>query len=313
MKQNDNFKILILLSQGLGLLGTLIGVFLGSFYWLNGSIIFAGLISMVSVGAMYFLVDQFCKAKIDRPRSGYPNKVLLMFGIYGVFSILVSFMVLHFYNVEFLEKAELITKGTEKITGLNRIYNAFTSKSTTWTEDFHADLENVVKDLQNGRNVDGNTTILISKPYNFEKIDIDNWKGVRGSNLTKKINASKDEYNTTINSITTNRLGDSSYFDENRNIIENWNRLSLINTFNDLDTRIKDDYRYLEKQLAEFTQNEETALEVNIGLLTEPTLISNPKLLAQKHKGVSTLLVLLGFQLLILLPFLLTPGRSFGK
>jgi len=313
MKQSNNFTILVLLSQGIGLLITLIGTFFGSFYWLNGSIIFGALISLVSVFSMYFLVGQFCRAKSERPRSGYPKKILLMFGIYGLVSIIVSFMVLHFYNVEFLEKNEIISQGVTKINGLNQIYDDFESKSKNWTEDMNSEIESLVKEIQQGRNVDDNETNLMNPPFNFNKNEILDWKNSTGSSLTKKININKDVYLARVDKIVSSRLGgDTAYFNRNKNIIENWDRISLISTIKDLDNRIKEDYRFLEDNLAIFTQNEVTTLDVEIESLTQHLNISEPKNLAQKHKGISTIMVLIGFQLLILLPFLLTRGRNFG-
>ncbi|NBO86600.1 MAG: hypothetical protein EBV00_00325 [Burkholderiaceae bacterium] len=315
MKRAGNLKFLVFLSQAIGLLITLIGTFLGAFYWLKGSIIFASLIAVFSVGIMYFFVNQFCRAKAQRGRTGYPNKILLMFVLYGVISIVVSLMVLHCYNVEVLEKEEIKKQGQMKVNGLKQIYDNFKLKSTNWIEDYHLELETTIKELQQGRSVTANTQKLEKTPFNFEAKEIQEWKtGSRGAGLTTLINEHKKVYQKSINDSYTNRLGgDTTYFNRNQDVFTRWNRLALFNAIIDLDQRIVEDYQFLNAKIANFTQNEITKLDVNIESMTQPLEISNPTALAQKHKGLSTIFIVLGFQLLILLPFLLTSGRSFGK
>jgi hypothetical protein len=56
---------------------------------------------------MYYLVIFFCKEKENRRKKGYPPIFYYLFVVYAVMSIILSFLVLHFYNVEFNEKEEL--------------------------------------------------------------------------------------------------------------------------------------------------------------------------------------------------------------
>lgn len=313
MIKDKKMQLFVQISQGLGLLLTLIGSFLGSFYWLEGSVLFAGFISILSVAAMYLLIQQFCEAKRNRSRSGYKPLTILFFGIYAIISIVVSFLVLHFYHVEFLEKENIKSQGILKVNGLHSIYNSFETKAGDWCEGWKLDLAATVSDIKNHINESSGRQQLKEKPYGFTVKEINDLVVKEGTASTKNINELHKELKQVFKDSLNTLIGDSNYFATKLIVFNQWDRMALISTLMDLETRVKNDYLHLQNILKNQTYEEEGSLDISIAPLTNTTLISSPIELAKKHKGLMTILVLLGFQLLILLPFLLTPGRSFGN
>jgi hypothetical protein len=79
----------------------------------------------------------------------------------------------------------------------------------------------------------------------------------------------------------------------------------------ELDSKITEDYEALNGLLKEKSANN-FKLTVSQQPYLKESMLQKPMQLASKHIGVSTILVLLVFQLIILLPYFLTKGRNYG-
>lgn len=317
--RTEKLKLFILLSQAFGLLVTLLCSFLGGLYIFDGEWLYAFPISIFFVVVMYYLVIFFCKEKENRKKKGYPPIFFYLFGLYAILSIVLSFFVLHFYNVEINEKEEIQQAGLNKVEGLKQIYQGYDDKYN----DFLLQTETQLNEKINQYQVTPNNRIAILSelnecPYFMDKPGVNSLsQNADISTAVKTIIASRKIVfqNTKTSTLSKNNSVKASDFNEfiekQTSIINEWDRLSIGNSIYELNDRITTDYQPLNDFLKQ-KSCDLYSIEFNTQIYTDETLIAKPFDLAAKHLGPMTLLVLLFFQLLILLPYFLTKGRIYG-
>lgn len=317
--RQEKLKLFILLSQAFGLLITLLCSFIGALYIFDGEWLYAFPISIVFVVSMYYLVVFFCKEKENRRKKGYPPIFYYLFGVYAIMSIILSFLVLHFYNVEINEKAEIQSTGMKKVEGIDLIYKTYDQQYDNFLTNLEADINAKVTTYINypeKRIFISNT--LNASPYNLDDAFLNTIINSNSPTDEVSINMGyrRSEFlKTKNNTLTQNKSNTIDSFDEfiaeQKNIIEGWDRFSIGKSLSDLDKRITEDYTALNDYLMKRTAN-----NYKIGVETQnylgETLMNKPFDLAAKHFGPMTLIVLVFFQILILLPYFLTRGKIFG-
>ena len=302
---------LILILQAIGLLLSFVTIFLGALYAFNGSVAIAALISLFFVVSAFYLISYFIAEKLKRKRKGYPNATYLLFGVYGILSIVASFFVLHYINVEFFEKEEIQNTGNEKLKGLELFYKEYDNITNDFCETTKSNIV-LATGVTSINDIDAATmAYLKDTPINLDDDLIKSFINA-GVNRTSTIETNKiaglrlDFTNKKIQLL----IDSASFFDRKKDIIDHWNRLKIAETMNDLTERIVNDHDQLSKFLIE--KNVPYPLPSQAPYLKE-TLMNKPIDLASKHLGAMSFLILLLFQFLVLLPYFLTRGRQFGS
>jgi hypothetical protein len=298
-------KNFVLLLQAVGLLLTLVSSFLGALYIFNGSLFIAFLLSMIIVVAMFYLVSYFIKEKMNKKLKGYPPMTYYLFIVYGLFSMVVSFFVIHCVNVEFFEKDEIKRIGLNKLNGLDVFYKTYDLSSQKFCDLKKTNISTLVV---------SNPDKLLGKPYNLLLDDI---KAINNLDPVEQETYIND--NIMVGAYIYFKYekmkiqADSNYISQSRNVIENWDRINVSSTLKELNSRIIEDHEKLSAILK--TKCEPMLykkLPPQIAYLEE-SLIDKPLVLASKHLGAATLFTLLAFQLMILLPYFITRSRQFGS
>ena len=317
--RQEKLKLFILLSQAIGLLVTLLCSFIGALYIFDGEWLFAFPISIVFVVAMYYLVIFFCKEKENRRKKGYPPIFYYLFGLYAVMSILLSFLVLHFYNVEFNEKEEIQKIGTTKLQGIEQIYRTYDNQSEAFLERLETDINKQITAYKNfPQNKLSIETSLQVCPYNLDRTSINTLAGSANVSASIKENIAirkkgfLNNKQKALNNESSLNVGSyEAYLSDQKNVIEGWDRFNIGKSLRDLNERISSDYSSLNDYLTQKSCNNYSIQFDTQNYLAE-TLMDKPFDLASKHMGPGTLVVLLLFQLLILLPYFLTKGKMYG-
>jgi hypothetical protein len=308
------------MAQGLGLLVTLIGSFVGGIYMFNGEWLYAFPLSLLFVVALYYLVIFFCKEKENRRRKGYPKIFYYLFGAYGLLAMVLSFFVLHFFNVEINEKTEIQDAANRKIETLKGIYSSYDNQY----QQFLVALETTMNYelIQLSKDLSKSTTTkarLKQSPYNLDGSDVD--RIVNSPNISNQIktilNSRSLEFdNKKIDVLSKNRTRRVTNFDDyiknQKKVISSWDRFSIAGTIAELNSRISVDYEALNDYLTSQTDSQ-YSIALNSDLNQDETLISQPVTLSSKHMGPGSLLFLVFFNILILLPYFLTRGKTFGN
>jgi hypothetical protein len=309
--QTENLKLFIKLIQALGLGVTLLSSFYGGVYLFGGHWEYAFPVSIICVVALYYLVIHFCQAKEARRKKGYQPLFYYLFGAYGVLSIFLSFLVLHFYNVEINEKDEIQKIGMNKLYGLKSVYKNFDEEA----DSLFVTMSSVVlADINESINHGTPLKDFSEAPYELNSDAIERLKAAASVNkLSDALGQIMGQRRNRLSAKKVNLLGqtDEEYFGQNELYIKNWNRLRITATLNDLDQRIINDYKQLNGEL-EKVSGGTYSITVSTSEFLKNSLLNEPLNLAGKHMGIMTFIVLLFFQLLILLPYFLTKGRSYG-
>jgi hypothetical protein len=317
--RNERLKIIIIGTQAVGLIVTLISSFIGGLYIFKGEWLYAVPISIIFVVSIYYLVIFFCREKENRRKKGYPPIFFYLFGLYAIMSIVLSFFVLHFYNVEMNEKQEIQSNGTNKINGVKLIYTSYDEQYNDFLNKLEADINSKITSYNNYPNTRISiSNDLLSAPYNLDQVSINSIAGSTSPSNAVKTNIDirrqgfinhKQKILTNENKI--NLSSHEEFIDEQKNIIDNWDRLQIGKSLNELNERINKDYVGLNNYLIDKTNNN-YKIDFEIKNYINQTLMDKPLILASKHFGIGSILVVLMFQLLILLPYFLTRGRMFG-
>jgi hypothetical protein len=312
---SNRIKFYILLAQSLGLLVTLIGSFLGGLYIFNGQWLFALPVSLFFVACMYYLVVYFCREKEKKKKRGYPSLFYYLFALYAVISIALSIFVLHFYHVEFLEKKEIQRIGLKKLEGLKLLYKEYDNSYASFIDNKKA---NIIEKLKDYKKTTARKKKIIEEelavsPYFIDQDMITSL--LRTPDITKNVEEfmrpSSNKFEHFKNQLLQTS-GSNEFIQKNETILNQWDRFALVKSLNDLNKRVTNDYDQLNKQLITNSTPEYAIQNFAPQIYTEETLINKPIELASKHLGPITLLVLLAFQMLILLPYFLTKGRNYG-
>ena len=310
----DRIKLFIILSQALGLLVTLICSFLGGIYIFNGQWLFAFPVSLLFVITLYYLVIYFCKEKENRKKRGYPPAFYYLFGAYGIISLVLSLFVLHFFNVEVNEKASVQEIGHKKIAGLKLLYSEYDKNYTNFLSTASIQINSLLTDYKN--NVANRTSIeatLAAKPLN---IDGQNLTSIlANSSPATAVNGQLAQRKLGFQQFKNQILGSNTetFIKTQSSIITNWDRFKLVNSLVDLNDRLTKDYEDLNGNLVDKINNTYAITGFNPAVYKDESLINKPLTLAAKHLGPMSLVVLLFFQVLILLPYFLTKGRIYGR
>lgn len=318
--RNEKLKLYIVLSQAVGLLVTLLCSLLGGLYIFDGEWLYAFPLSIVFVVFMYYLVIFFCKEKENRRKKGYPPIFYYLFGVYAVMSIILSFFVLHFYNVEINEKEEIQNFGMKKINGIEQIYKSYDKQYESFLTNLESDINAQITSYINYPDQRiGISNTLSGAPYNLDMSTITTMANAANpaQEVSININYARQGFINARNE-ALNRGSDKTiksfeeFIQAKRNIIEGWDRFNIGESLSDLDKRISQDYTALNTYLLNRSSNN-YQISVETQAYLGDTMMNKPFDLAANNFGPMTLIVLVFFQVLILLPYFLTRGKSFGN
>jgi NADH:ubiquinone oxidoreductase subunit 6 (subunit J) len=310
--RQNNFKLYIQLVQAFGLILTLLFSFIGGLYMFSGNMLLAGLFSVIFVVAIYYLIIKFCWEKENRKRKGYPTSFYALFGLYAFINLTLSVFVLHFVNVEFFEKEEIKKIGLNKVKGLEDIYSDYETQYLTFTSTLESQFITNINALKSDPNNSSVRATLNAQPFNCDNGCISSL--ISQPNLVQALQKRTALLNDEFALKPLELIGENKeeYFEKAKQNITNWNRLEITSTMEQLNSKITADNEALNNELKMRTANT-CQLSVPQKSFMQNSLINHPIDLAKKHLGVSSIIVILLFQLFILLPYFLTKGRQFGS
>jgi len=301
-------KTLILFVQAMGLLLTMLTTFLGALYIFKGNYFIAFPISILFVVMMYYLVSYFIKEKEKKKRKGYPPKTYYFFVLYGLLSMVVSFFVLHCVNVELFEKEEIKKIGLLKLQGLEEFHKEYTISYN----DFCDKLRTNASTLLSNKSPE-NVEKLKAPPFNLNDKELEDIyeysPGIDTAIRMMKITPLRNDFKTKQAELLENK---EDFFSQHKTVLESWDRLKISATISELNEKITADYSALNQTLKNLTADNKKLKASQTPYLAD-VLIDKPLLLANKHLGLASLIVLVLFQILILLPYFLTQGRQYGS
>lgn len=271
MKQK-NYAFVDIVS-GIFLLVLFFSNFLALLYITDGNIVFSGLISFFIAVLYFFVVEQMRKNKEALIRQGYKHFSLLFVGFFTVLSFCSFILMSHFINVEFNAKKQVQEEAKQKIQLVNDLVTEYDRRSRT-------DLQNYQSTLANNKPQSIVTATV--RPY---ALKVDNTNEFLNTELTKN----NEKF---------------------LKVFQNWNRLSIMKTYTNLNQYVDESLKLVNDKLAELPVDK-SPIELTIFNKNQLPL-NSPSELNQFYppKYGFTLVILLIIHLGILLAYFLQETRD---
>jgi hypothetical protein len=261
------------LVSGIFLLILFFSNFLALLYITEGNMVFSGLISFFIAVLYYFTVELMKKNKESLIRQGFKHFSLLFIGFFLLLSLVSFILMAHFLNVEFNAKEKVQQEAQQKLQLVSDFVAEYDNRSQTDLDDYSSSLN----EPQN---------IVLAKVGVYDK-------KVAASKifLKKELTKNNEKFNK---------------------VFQNWQRMSVMKTYTNLNEYIKKSKEIVDKKLAELPVNK---APIKRSQLPENSLpLNNPFQLNDEYPpnyGL-TIGVLLFLHIGILLSYFLTKTRGSG-
>ena len=304
MGKDNQGKLIVSLSQYLGLIVMMSSLFLGLIYWTDGNLIASIPITVALAAIIYILVDYFIKEKNTIARGGYRTSTIFLFFIYIALSFPISIICLHAINVEVFEKENIQNIGNKRIECIDKMEEDYAEKRDNMMIDWTAELENNVSTYLNTRS-NGSKAVLEAEPYNLpiELLDASSKNNMIGQ-WTEQMNRNFDDRLDIIQKKSAKVVSNS------KKALKNWDRFNINEQFNLLDEQVRKSKKELDESFIEITRRD---LNMDITpYIKDKVLLTEPLALFTKHLNYMSFIIIFLIQLLIILPYLLTPRIIIG-
>tara|TARA_B110000285_G_C15129973_1_gene622904 strand:- start:1145 stop:2098 length:954 start_codon:yes stop_codon:yes gene_type:complete len=300
----DGFKIIVM-SQYLGLIFLFFGFSLGLLYWSEGNVIMTLPLGIIVALLIFFMINHFVDEKMTMARGKWKLHTKILMFCYLVLSLPVSLIILHAINVELIEKDNLLDISKNRVEVLSEMKEVFLQekeyKFIEWESELSAELAKYVS-----LNDPSSKRKLQSFPY---KLDLNMVTSNNRGYLSKQwLSVMDRKFSESFDPILKEMddISKSGY-----EAVNNWNRLRVNEEFNRLNqapenykTKIEDNFRGLTRQ--ELTLN-------SVLLSPAASYLNKPLLLLEKHLNIISIMLVVLIQILIFLPFIVSPKARLGS
>jgi hypothetical protein len=296
-------NIMITALRALALFFTLLSSFLGAMYLLNGNLVYSGIIAILILILTFFMIEELIKRKVNITKSKFSPLSFTLWTFYIVLSIPISFLLLHALNVELNEKTEVQKTAEAQVKSLDQMTNDYASQSSGHISMLSSTLRgNLILYTYNSNN-SGAKRVLQGAPFYLSNSTL---ASISSSNYTvyssRTIAAITNKFNAHLSKI---KADNNSFNQSSLPNITNWSRLHVNRSIIDLNDLLKSNFTILDY---DYRTNSSMTTGFNFNLITADYLIDKPVQLLEKHKPSYLLVFVILFQLILLLPYLLTPS-----
>lgn len=293
----------IAFAQQVSLFILLVSLFLGSLYMFDGSLLVAIPTSVILVAGMYYIGQHMVSAKMGKKRSGFSFGDRVLWIIYAIISIPVTFIVLHAFNVEIQERQTIEQQGLEKVKALSDLKLEYQNTYESFLNQTEVNMNYFIPNYLN----DILSTDDLKRKINVNDAFI---SGIDPNNPTSSVHSYISIERMKFQTADTSLFGDTQkYLNLQEGKIRNFSRLSINFVLSDLDEKLKLSKKKLNDYLIKNTRGRK--LEFKVESYTKATLIAQPLALFQKQLNPMLLVIILLIHGLLLLPYLMAPARSY--
>jgi hypothetical protein len=306
MSKTSKIESLIQFTQFVSLFIILVGIFLGSMYIFEANLFLSAIISFGLVAILYYFIDIMIAARMDTKKNGLNLGMKMLWIIFIVTAIPVNLLIMHTFNIEISEKAEIQRIGKAKIETLRKLKVDYRTAYESYLKEkrgslisdidmCHAGLlsvpdaarkNNVKEDLIN--NIDQSSLITITSGVDSSYIKFERMKFLRED--------------TAIFGNT------ETYLNRKNDIITGWQRFALNEALSDLDKYLPLTY----SKLNQFLESKAgKTLVYNKAEAEMKTNINKPMDLLLLRFGIVHLILLILVNALLLTPYFIAPKKVY--
>ena len=291
--------------QSIGIVFTLITSFLGLLYYLKGDVLISGLISSIIVVILYFLIEQFKKNKSEIRKNRFSVLSIILWTVYVLLSIPISFFLVHSLNVEINAKNDIKKIADSKIKSLNAMNTFYETKVEDYLSTLQIELKtNLTYYTSAPKSSQGKIAknTLMAAPFNVSENTLKNInKNNYLSQANNLIKAKSILFNTVLDTL---KIENENFNAKYGATFENWSRLKLNYAFYQLDNILDNNYKKLKEA---FEKNTNTTDAFDFRYSKDSGLMNKPAELWEKYTPYYLIFVVLLFNALLLLPYFLEP------
>ncbi|MFN5634549.1 MAG: hypothetical protein ACK49D_07740 [Flavobacteriia bacterium] len=283
-----------------------VGVFLGSLYMFDGNLFMAIPTSAILVAGMYYIVWYMVGAKMGKKRGGFSFGERMIWVLYALVSIPVTFIALHAFNVEIQERAIIEQKGIEKLNTLNSLKGEYKKSYELFLDATRTDMI-----FQLNRCFVSEEITSDDLKRELPNIDDAFLRTVDKNNINESVTVFIDIERMKFVKADTSLFGKTQeYIDLQKGKIINFSRLSINGVLTDIDQKLTQSKEALNTYLKENAGGAQ--LKTNIDSALEPTLIAQPWALFNAQLNPLSFLIIVVIQFLMLIPYFMAPSRTYG-
>lgn len=276
----------------------MLGNMMGLLYITEGNFLISLLVSLFIVVCYYFIVQMLKKNKEYMANNSYMVPQSLFFLVFLVFGAISFVLMSHFLNIEMNAKQQIEQEADQKIQKVNSLAAIYDKRSEEDLQNYEGELTGKLKDYKNIRSNQLRNELSI-EPYNIDEqvlaapqfIDVPAIVDSKLQPFRIKVLAGQKMVSQLANAAGTYR----STFD-------NWDRMSLVNSYKNLNKYVADSYLKVNEKIKELPLDK-TAIKLQMDQRQLP--LNNPLELNKIYHPnylIPALLVLLT-HLFILIPF----------
>lgn len=288
--------------QGIGIIFTLIASFLGNLYFLNGDVIISAFLSSIIVVVLYFLQETFIKKKSIISKNKLSTTSIVLWTLYLLLSIPITFALIHALNVELNEKKNIQQIGAIKQDELNNMLNDYTKKYDSYLSTFKDKAQTKLYYYQDGRNDSALKNELMASPYETPS-SFFNDPTAKATDQAEDLRNKKSKLFRIVKDSISNRI--LAYNNKYKMVFANWSRVQLSIASFELDKILKLNHEQIENEFKRLTEPTFPAYQYPYN--KEVITINHPQDLWNKYKPYGLLIIVFLFHLLILLPYIIEP------
>ncbi len=306
MSKTNKIQNLVQLTQYISLFIILIGLFLGSMYAYDANLFVSIPLSFGLVTLLYYFSDFIIAEKMDRKKAGFKIGVKMLWLLFIVSAIPVNVLILHSLNVELHEKTEIQNIANQKINLLRQLKTDYTASYEGYLKVkksvLTTDLDQLKRGLMTIEQVANKNHVSVEFINSLDKTSL---VAAENSVETALISYDRKKFLRQDTMIFGNT---NTYLEQKSQVINGWERFAVNNTLNDLDKYLPETYNKLNVFLQ---TNANSSLTYNKTVAEQKTLIAQPISLLMKHLGISSIIILILTNLLLLAPYFLAPGKVY--
>lgn len=306
MSKPSKIQSFVQLTQYISLFIILIGLFLGSMYAYDANLFISIPLSFGLVTLLYYFSDIIIAEKMDRKKAGIKIGVKMLWVLFIISAIPVNILILHSLNVELYEKTEIQNIANQKIDLLRQLKTDYTANYEAYLKDKKSTLTTDVYQYEQG-------LLTIEQIANKHKVTEEFINSLDRTSLI----AAENSIETALISYDRKKFlrqdtmifgNTNTYLEQKSQVINGWERFAVNNTLNELDEYLPTTYNKLNVFLQ---TNANITLSYNKAVADQKTLIAQPISMLTKHIGISSLLIVLLTNLLLLAPYILAPSKGY--
>lgn len=285
--------------QGIGIIFTLIASFLGCLYFLNGDIMISAFITSIIVVVLYFLQETFIKKKATISKNKLSSTSIILWTLYLLLSIPITFSLIHALNVELNEKKNIQQIAAAKQEDLTRMVDKFNAEYNTYLSRYELQAKVKLQNYKSSHDPKLRDT-LQTPPYEaapsffeLQEASVDTQARYMKKALFNKLDRFELGIKDTINAY------------KYKTVFSNWSRVQLSLASTELDRLLSQNHKNMVDTLAQVTHGNAPAFQYNYN--KETISINQPKELWIKNKPYGLLIIVFLFHILILLPYIIEP------